>query len=415
MSDRRERFDDWLIGEGARQDSLPTLVDSFCRFLNREGYRIRRCNLASETVHPLMNNTRHVWFDTAVDPGPINPAVVVARRQYAIGDALIDEVYFNAASERNPQFLASPFYQVELKGEICEPIAPAGDQQPYPVFDDLAAIGCTGYFGFKLNSFPGMLQKIGLATDRPGGFDEEHASELRRFIQLLTLHIDSIVEHEVKNTLARVYVGQDPGSRVCKGMINVGEVVSVDAAIWFSDIRGFTDISDGLGPEQLIEGLNQYFDAVVGAIYDARGEVLKYIGDAVLAVFAVDTFGTRREACAAALAAVNESAARLADLNAKRSADLSPRFEHGIGLHVGEVLYGNIGSRDRLDFTVIGREVNIASRIESMCKQLAEPLLCSAAFAREAGMDFRDLGQFSLKGVSQEISLGVPERSGERQ
>ena len=408
MADRRERFEDWLTGEGARQDTLPTLVDSFCRFLNSEGYRIRRCNLASETVHPLMNNTRHVWFDTAVDPGPINPAVIVARRQYAIGDALIDEVHFNASSERNPQFLASPFYQVELKGEVCEAILPAGEQQPYPVFEDLAAIGCTGYFGMRLNSFPGMLQKIGLATAIPGGFDRAHALELRRFIQLLTLHIDSIIEHEVKETLARVYVGQDPGRRVCNGMINVGEVVSVDAAIWFSDIRGFTSISDGMSAEQLIDGLNQYFEAVVTGIYEAGGEVLKYVGDAVLAVFTVAAFGSRRDACKAALAAVGESAGRLAELNGVRAASGEPEFAHGIGLHVGEVSYGNIGSRERLDFTVIGREVNITSRIEGKCKELGEPLLCSAAFAGEVGQGFRDLGQFELKGLSEPIRLSVP-------
>lgn len=408
MSDRRERFDDWLIGEGARIDSLSLLVDSFCRFLNREGFQIRRCNLASETVHPLMKNTRHVWFDKAEELTPINPAVVVARRQYAIGDALIDEVHLNAASQHNPQYLASPFYQIELHGELCERIAPAGESQPYPVFEDLAATGCTGYFGMALNSFPGMLQKIGLATAMPGGFDDLHQRELRRFIQLLTLHIDAIIEHEVKHTLARVYVGQDPGHRVCEGMINVGQVVSIDAAIWFSDIRGFTNISDGMSAEQLIDGLNLYFEAVVAAIYEAGGEVLKYIGDAVLAVFTVEDFGSRRNACAAALAAVEGSAARLAELNTTRAESQEPEFTHGIGLHVGEVCYGNIGSRERLDFTVIGREVNIASRIEGMCKKLGRPVLCSSAFAMEAGKAFEDLGKFELKGVSEEIVLGAP-------
>ena len=408
MADPRERFDDWLIAEGSRQNSLPTLVDSFCRLLNREGFAIRRCNLASETVHPLMANTRHVWFDQAVDPGPINPAVVVARRQYAIGDALIDEVYFNSGSQKNPQFLASPFHQIELKGEICETIRPAGEPQPYPVFDDLAAIGCTGYFGMKLQSFPGMLQKIGLATAMPGGFDAAHAELLRRAIRLVTLHIDTIVEHEVKETLARVYVGQDPGRRVCSGMIHVGDVVSVDAAIWFSDIRGYTSISEGLSAEQLLDGLNLYFDAVVGAIYDHGGEVLKYIGDAVLAVFPVDQLGSRKAACAAALAAASASAAALAELNERRSNAGEPLFAHGIGLHVGEVRYGNIGSRERLDFTVIGREVNIASRIEGVCKQTGEELLCSACFAAEADIGTRDLGMVDLKGVAGPVALCVP-------
>lgn len=408
MNDRRDRFDEWLTGEGARQSTLPTLIDSFCRFLNREGYQIRRCNLASETVHPLMKNSRHVWFDRAVELTPINPAVVVARRQYAIGEALIDEVHLNASSQHNQQYLASPFHQIELHGEVWEAIRPAGEKQPYPVFDDLAAAGCTGYFGLGLTSFPGMSQKIGFATTMDGGFDDSHAAELRRFIRLVTLHVDSIVEHEVKETLARVYVGQDPGRRVLSGMINLGEIVSLDAAIWFSDIRGFTEISDGMGAEQLVDGLNQYLEAVVAAIYGAGGEVLKYIGDAVLALFTVEAFGDRQRACAAALAAVEDSAARLAELNRTRVAGGEPAFAHGVGLHVGEVCYGNIGSRERLDFTVIGREVNIASRIEGMCKQLEAPLLCSLAFATESGRAFRDLGQFELKGVGEPIRLGVP-------
>lgn len=408
MSDERERFDEWLIGEGKQQRSLPMLIDSFCRFLNREGYSIRRCNLATETIHPLMANTRHVWFDKAVDPGPINPAVVIARRQYNIGDALIDEVQFNSGSQQNPQFLASPFHQIELKGEICEPIRPLGDPQPFPVFEDLAALGCTAYFGMKLNSFPNMLQKIGLATSRPGGFAPTQVASLRRYIHLVTLHIDTLIEHDIKQTLAQVYVGQDPGGRACAGMIKVGDVVSLDAAIWFSDIRGYTAISENLPAERLISGLNAYFDCVVGSIYENGGEVLKYIGDAILAVFPVERHGSRHSACAAALAAAMHSAARLVELNYGRGSDGDPQFAHGVGLHVGQVRYGNIGSRDRLDFTVIGREVNIASRIEGVCKQLGESLLCSAAFASEADTPARDIGSFELKGVAEPVSLCVP-------
>lgn len=408
MTDERERFDEWLIGEGKQQNSLPTLVDSFCRFLNRHGYSIRRCNLASETIHPLMANTRHVWFDKAVDPGPINPAVVIARQQYKIGEALIDEVQFNSGSEQNPQFLASPFHQIELKGEICEPIRTLGDPQPFPVFNDLAALGCTAYFGMKLNSFPNMLQKIGLATSRPGGFAPEQVGSLRRYIHLVTLHIDTLIEHEVKRTLAHVYVGRDPGGRACAGMIKVGDVVSLDAAIWFSDIRGYTAISEGLTAERLIESLNAYFDCVVGSIYENGGEVLKYIGDAILAVFPVEQHGSRRSACTAALAAAADSAERLVELNDGRQSDGDPEFAHGVGLHIGQVRYGNIGSRDRLDFTVIGREVNIASRIEGICKQLGEPLLCSAAFASEASASVRNIGSFELKGVAEPVSLCVP-------
>ena len=370
----RELFTAWLLSEGASQQSLPFMIDSFCRFLNAQGFAIKRCNLATETVHPLMTSTRHVWFDQAIEAGPITPAVVVARRRYAIGDALIDEIFFNAGSEETPQYRASPFYQIGQGREVNEAIRPQGDPQPFPVFDDLAAIGCSHYFGMKLTSFAGMLQKISVASERPGGLTPSQIDDLRWSLSLLTLHVNTLIEFAIKNTLSRVYIGQDPGRRVTEGMIGLGAVVSMEAAIWFSDLRGFTTMSEGMAAEQLVEGLNAYFDVVVGAIYAEGGEVLKYIGDAVLAIFPVHNFAGAAEACEAALAAAAASSERLKALNAAREERGEAPFRHGVGLHRGEVQYGNIGSKERLDFTVIGREVNIASRIEGMCKRLNEPV-----------------------------------------
>ena len=408
----RESFTDWLVTDGSGQPSLPTLVDSFCRFLNAHGFAIKRCNLASETVHPLMTSTRHVWFDQATDAGAINPAVIVHRRQYAIGDALIDEVFFNAGSEESPQYVASPFYQVARRGELYAPIGPAGAEQPFPVFHDLAAIGCTAYFGLKLESFAHMLQKIGLASTRPGGLEPERIDDLRWSLKLLTLHVNTLIEYSIKNTLSRVYVGQDPGRRVCDGMVGLGAVVSMEAAIWFSDLRGFTTMSEGMTAEQLVEALNAYFDVVVGAIYAEGGEVLKYIGDAVLAIFPVQNYPSADKACEAALAAASASSVRLQALNADRASRGEPPFRHGIGLHLGKAQYGNIGSRERLDFTVIGREVNIASRIEGMCKKLNEPVLASGAFAERSAAAMRPLGEFPLSGVEAEVPLFTVEEAG---
>ncbi len=174
---RRFRDDllDWATDEGAVSKSVPSLLDGYCRFLCRQGFAIRRCNLATETIHPLMHNTRHVWFDRTTDPGPLNPDVVVARRQYDFGGSLIDEVYFNSGSQRNPQFLASPFFVIEEAGELHAAIHAKGEPQRFPVFEDLAALGCCDYYGAVLRNFSGMLQKIGLATDRAGGFGDGEA------------------------------------------------------------------------------------------------------------------------------------------------------------------------------------------------------------------------------------------------
>lgn len=408
----RELFVSWLTAHGAGQESIPVLLDAVCRFLTSQGFAIYRCNLATDTIHPQMTGMRHVWFSDETDPGPINPAVLVDRRQYRIGDALIDEVFFNADSEENPQYKASPFYKVKLLGELYETIPPAGEPQPYPVFADLAQRGCTAYFGLRLTSFAGMLQKISLATTRPGGFTPQQVDDLRWSLSLLTLHINTLIEFSIKNTLARVYLGRDPGQRVSDGMIAVGNVISLEGAIWFSDLRSFTETSERLSPEELIETLNEYFVTVVGPIYAHKGEVLKYIGDAILAVFPVSNFSGASAACRAALDAVGEAQANLTAVNAQRAADGLAPLKHGVGLHYGQAQYGNIGSIERLDFTLIGREVNIASRVESLSKELGEPLLCSQPFVGKAGVEMRSVGRFNLKGVSEPMTICAPPRVG---
>ena len=400
----RERLLEWVTDAAAASTSIPELIDSYALFLNREGFAIRRCNLATETVHPLMSNTRHVWFDRATDPGLVNPAVIVQRRQYHLGQSMIDEIHFNDESQKNPQYVASPFFQVESSWELYEEIRPSGEDQAFPLFHDLAALGCTGYFAARLNSFAGMMQKLGLSTERPGGFDPPRLSALRMSVALMTLHLNTLIENDTKRTLARVYVGGDPGRRVCAGMINLGEVVSLDAAIWFSDIRGFTRSSLGLSPERLIERLNGYFETVASTIYGAGGEILKYIGDAILAIFPVHDCD-RAAACLAALSALEATETGLGQLNRQYASLGEEPFAHGVGLHLGTVSYGNIGSRDRLDFTVIGPAVNLASRIEGKCKELGEAALCSAAFAEAAGRPTHLLGDFSLKGIESPVTL----------
>jgi adenylate cyclase len=396
---------DWATDHATACRSIPRLLDSYCGFLSRHGFAIRRCNMTTATIHPLMHNTRHVWFDRATDPGAINPAVVVARRQYAFGDSLIDEIYFNAGAPQNPQFKVSPFFVIEQQGELHEAIRGPGEPQRFPVFEDLAALGCSDYYGANLQNYSGLRQSIGLATDRPGGFGDQGVGELKESLRLLALLLNTVIEADIKTTLANAYLGRDPGQRVCAGMIHRGEVVSIEAAVWFSDLRNFTATGEDLPPEQLVERLNDYFEVVVGAVHDAGGEVLKYIGDAVLAIFPVSAELGAREACLAAARALKDSTQRLATLNQAASASGHPALAHGVGLHVGTTSYGNIGGGERLDFTVIGRTVNIASRIESQCGPLGATALCSREFVELAGIEARSVGSFTLKGVAGPVEL----------
>ena len=208
--------------------------------------------------------------------------------------------------------------------------------------------------------------------------------------------------------LARCYVGVDPGRRVCDGMITRGAIVSDAAAVWFSDLRGFTAISEGATPDELVATLNAYFDAVVPPIYAHAGEVLKYIGDAVLAVFPHRSFADAEAACRAALAAAREGTALLEQANARREEAGRPPLRHGVGLATGTFSYGNVGARERLDFTAIGATVNLASRIEGMTKELGRTVLCTAEFAALADAAAEPLGHFALKGIAQPVAICAP-------
>lgn len=404
----RSAFEDWLVGEGRSCANTLELVDSLCRLLNRHGFGIRRCNLATETVHPQMKAIRLLWCDEPVDSGFVNPEVLVKRHVRHLRGAMVEQAYFNAQSRNSPQYRSSPFHRIEVDGELYSEIDPNQEEYRFPVFADLAKLGCRAYFGLLLPSYTGYQQTISFATDRSGGFDEDGLEDLRWCMKLFTLLLDAHLEHEVKTTIAHTYLGSEPGRLVLKGMITPGDVRSVEAAMWFSDLRGFTELSWKLSPTELVADLNQYFSVVVDAINEQSGEVLKYIGDAVLAVFPTDHFGKTADACRAALTAAQNASARLAEANDERTAEGKVALTHGVALHVGTVQFGNIGTLQRLDFTVVGPEVNLTSRIGGLCGRLDEEILCSDALARMIDDPVRSLGFHSLKGIGEPVEVFAP-------
>jgi adenylate cyclase len=210
-------------------------------------------------------------------------------------------------------------------------------------------------------------------------------------------------------TLMETYLGRDAGQRVLGGRIVRGIAERIDAVVWFSDLRGFTRITD-TAPEQVIPLLNDYADVIVSAIEDHGGDVLKLIGDGTLAIFTAED---RAHACEAALAAALAARQGVAELNKRRSGQDQPVTDMYLGLHVGKVFYGNVGSRERLDFTVLGPAVNEASRIAAMCRSVDQPILLSAAFAAVGDMKSRlvSVGRYALRGVlhPQELFTIDPE------
>jgi adenylate cyclase len=235
-------------------------------------------------------------------------------------------------------------------------------------------------------------------TKHPGGFDDEHIATLQRLAPFLALAVKSVSLTRMAGTLMQTYLGRDAGRRVLSGRIVRGVADRIDAVLWFSDLRGFTRITDTT-PEHVIPLLNDYADVVVSTIHEHGGDVLKLMGDGVLAIFTAEH---RERACSAALAAAVSAREGVAALNQRRAAGKLPVTEIYLGLHVGEVFYGNIGSTERLDFTVVGPAVNEVSRIAAMCRSVEQPMLVSTAFANVGNNRGRlvSVGRYALRGVS---------------
>jgi adenylate cyclase len=241
------------------------------------------------------------------------------------------------------------------------------------------------------------------ATAAEDGFTDLQMALLKRSTPYLALAIKSVSLTRMTGTLLRTYLGRDAGQRVLNGRIVRGATDRLDAVVWFSDLRGFTRITD-TAPEQVIPLLNDYFDAIVSAIHEHGGDVLKLIGDGTLAIFTAED---RAQACRSALSAAIAARAGIVELNARRVSHGKPVTEMYLGLHVGKVLYGNVGSRERLDFTVVGPAVNEASRIAAMCRSVDQTLLVSSAFAGVGDIRQRlvSVGRYALRGVAHPQEL----------
>jgi adenylate cyclase len=282
-----------------------------------------------------------------------------------------------------------------------------GDLQ-FPLCNDLRDQGGTDYYVQPLPFTNGQVSYVSFATDAGEGFSDAVLQVLEAIRPFVARRLELESAYYATRALLDVYLGKNAARRVCAGAFQRGRGELIDAAIWFSDMRGFTARSDRAPPARVVEVLDGYFEAVASAVADNGGEVLKFIGDAVLAIFPIED--DARRACRNALAAAEDALASLARFNEGLVSRGDDPVEVGVALHRGPVMYGNIGGRDRLDFTVISSSVNEASRLESLCKQLGTSLALSAAFAETADVEgIVDLGEHALRGVK--VPLRVFTRS----
>jgi adenylate cyclase len=312
---------------------------------------------------------------------------------------------------------SSPFFHLLRTGEnLLRRRVTEESAAEFPVVKDYLAAGSTDCVAIVSRFAPqGVIGEMDCVysswiTTQSEGFSDAQIAALTRVVPTLALAVKAAALTRMTGTLMETYLGRDAAKRVLSGRIMRGVADRIDAVIWFSDLRGFTRVTDS-APEQVIPLLNDYADVIVSAIHEQGGDVLKLIGDGILAIFTAED---REHACAASLDAAIVARKEVTALNARRAQDGLPVTDMYLGLHVGEVFYGNIGSMERLDFTVVGPAVNEASRIAAMCRSVEQPVLVSQAFANVDGMRDRlvSVGRYALRGVERPQELFTLEPRG---
>ena len=393
----------WLTQAGLAGIDETDIFSGLCDRCVAAGIPLGRANLFVDTLHPVHEGRLFRWGYGATESPLLQYGRTSLDALGSSGASLLDV----QAAER---WQRSPFYKMLQTGDsLFRRRLNAATQDEFSLLADMLAAGMTDYVAiisrFAADHVIGEMDGVYMswATAASDGFDDGQVAALERIAPYLALAIKSVSLARMTETLMETYLGRDAGRRVLSGRIVRGIAERIDAVVWFSDLRGFTRITDA-APDLVIPLLNDYADAIVSAIQEHGGDVVKLIGDGTLAIFTAED---RAHACRAALAAAIAARQDVAELKKRRAAEGKPVTDMYLGLHVGEVFYGNVGSRERLDFTVIGPAVNEASRIAAMCRSVDQPVLISAAFASVDDIKRRlvSVGRYALRGVSQPQEL----------
>ncbi|HXP77665.1 MAG TPA: adenylate/guanylate cyclase domain-containing protein [Stellaceae bacterium] len=383
---------DWVLTHGRATLRGLALFDELCWRMVGKGLPLWRATFSTPTLHPQFLGYNYRWWR---DRG------------------IAEEYQVLRGIDQTLDYRESPIRSVMERGEpvryrLAQPEAEAAIAA-FPMLGRLRDAGATDYFACPLTSFNGRFQTTTWTTDRASGFEAGEIALIERLLPALAAVADAKVMQRIAGTLLDVYLGRTVGQRVLDGEIRRGYGERLRAVLMATDLRGFTALSDRLPGEELIELLDDYFEAVTQPVQSEGGEVLKFIGDGVLAIFAVGE-GSEADSTAAALRAARSSLHRLDELNLRRIAAGRGTLRVGIGLHLGEVFYGNVGATDRLDFTAIGPAVNLTSRLEGLTKRLDRPLLVSDDFARACKQPLISLGFHPVRGFSEPAEIfGLPE------
>jgi len=369
----------WMLREGRLIADPVALIDALAERLVGAGAPVWRLRFGFSSVHPQIAMWGYVWVR--------GRGAEITQVGHGFENT---EAFIGSPAQRLMQTQAPVRYRLDR-------LAP----DAHRMLRELAEMGGVDYVLLPMRFSDASMTLFGVTTDRPSGFT---ASDLRKFealAEVLSPVFEVLKLRRVAKTLLDTYVGKRTGERVLRGLVKRGDGETIHAALWFSDLRDFTALTESLPPNKVLAMLNAYFEHVDAAVTPRGGEILRFIGDAMLIVFPAQTRREVDAACRAAVDAALDAFAALAALNHLRRRAGEPQIQFGVGLNVGEVIYGNVGAPARLDFTVMGPAVNRTARLEGLTKALGVPLLMSAEFVSHLKAPVRSLGAQPMKGVPQ--------------
>jgi adenylate cyclase len=400
-----QKISDWLVDQGLAGIGIEALFQGFCERLVQAGMPIWRAHLTVSMLHPMFEAVSQSWYR---DAG--------AETEHILHGASIGEGW-----QQSPLRHMIKARVFEFRRNLEEP----DSALDFPILEDFRGRGGTDYLALMttfsddpdaLDRADGMI--VSWTSDRKGGFSATNVKALRRLQRRFSLSLKLAQREQVAQNVVSAYLGADAGKRVLAGQIRRGDGQDIHAVIWFCDLRDSTVMADRLPRPDFLATLNEFFDCTAGAVLDHGGEILLFIGDAALAIFPTNIDDGKgsfmgstarccstEEACAHAIVAAHEAMDRMAALNERRTKNGEPTLNYGLGLHMGDVTYGNIGVPGRLEFTVIGAAANEAARLEGLCKELNTPILISQEFKQCYPGPLESLGVHSLRGVGTPIEV----------
>lgn len=377
---QQDSIADWILSEGRRLADARAFFDGLNAAFRRAGVPVERALFSLLVIHPQ---------------------AAAAGFEWRLGQSTV-EILRERSARGAEQYRRSPIKRIHDGTDLLHArLSGRGASHEFPFFDELRGEGFTDYAAFAVVFGNGERNVLTLTTRRPRGFTAAQLEPVRAVLPLAAMIFEIHWGRRIALSVLDTYVGRLASRRILSGSIHRGQGERIDAVIWFADLRGFTALSDLRPTDDVIAALNQFFDALVGAIESHGGQVLKFMGDGLLAIFPVEDAAFRHYACRQALDAALAAHAAVDKLNAARAAAGAPILRFNVALHVGVVVYGNIGSAARLDFTCIGPAVNLTVRIEALAAKLGVPVAMSEAFAAvvREGRAVVSLGHHPVKGL----------------